>query len=155
MIREKHHRLQRELYRGFCTAAFTLCLKERQSFFTTEPIFNHLEKLLLDTLSRYHVSAEIYLFIPDHLHLLLRGTDETADVYKVCVAFKQQSGFWFSNEHPDIHWQKDFYDHILHTDENLRKHIQYILNNPVRKELVSDWIDYPFKGSTVHNFDEW
>lgn len=56
---------------------------------------------------------------------------------------------------PAIKWQKDFYDHILRKDEDVKKHVMYILNNPVRRGIVENWKDYPYKGSTKFNFYEW
>jgi hypothetical protein len=50
---------------------------------------------------------------------------------------------------------KNFYDHIIRNDENYEKVIYYILNNPVRAGIVDHWKKYPYKGSTVYNFDEW
>jgi len=48
-----------------------------------------------------------------------------------------------------------FYDHILRKDEDIPKQINYILQNPVRKGLVKNWKDYPYKGSTLYNLNEW
>ena len=70
-------------------------------------------------------------------------------------SFKQRSGFWLSQKHPQVHWQKDYFDHILRDSEDVEQHIRYILNNPVRKERVESWKDYPFKGSTIHKLDGW
>ena len=48
---------------------------------------------------------------------------------------------------PEMGWQKDFYDHIMRTQEDIVAQVKYILDNPVRKGLVVNWEDYPFKGS--------
>jgi hypothetical protein len=53
-----------------------------------------------------------------------------------------------------VSWQKDFFDHILRKDESLPSVIRYILENPVRKGLVSDWRDYTFKGAIGCNLDD-
>ena len=44
-------------------------------------------------------------------------------------------------------WQKDFYDHIIRTNEDIVAQVKYILDNPVRKGVVLSWERYPFKGS--------
>lgn len=56
---------------------------------------------------------------------------------------------------PTIRWQKDFYDHIIRDERELHRQIKYVLENPVRKGMVSDGRRYPFKGSTIFNLDEW
>ena len=43
-------------------------------------------------------------------------------------------------------WQQRYYDHIVRTDENLHDIGLYILNNPLRKELVSKSDEWPWCG---------
>ena len=143
------------MYKGFQAVSFTACVKDRQLFFTGSARFSPCEQILLSELTRFECAAEVYLFMPDHVHLLLRGVSGSADVLKAMRSFKQKTGFWVSRNHPNIHWQKDFYDHILRDEAELETHIRYILNNPVRKGLAERWLDYPFKGSTVHNLCDW
>ncbi len=155
LIREKHHRLSAHLYRGYKVVSFTACVKNRTTFFTKEDRFKTFEELLVSALHQFECGAEIYLFMPDHAHLLLRGESETADVLRAMRMFKQKTGFWLSHNHPSVHWQKDFYDHIVRRDAEVGKHIRYILNNPVRAELVNNWSEYRFKGSTMYKLNEW
>jgi putative transposase len=88
-----------------------------------------------------------YCFMPDHLHLVVSGTSGDADLWKTIVAYKQKTGYWLSRNKPETTWQKDFYDHIIRSDENLAVHIRYVLDNPVRKGLAATWQEYPHKGS--------
>ncbi len=155
IIREKHHRLENELYRGYKIVSITACVKDRVSFFTTDDRFLTCEKILIDALKQFECGAVVYLFMPDHVHMLLRGESEKADIMRAMRSFKQKSGFWLSRDHLSVHWQKDFYDHILRNDEGIKKHVSYILNNPVRKGIVENWEKYSFKGSTIHNLKEW
>jgi len=41
-------------------------------------------------------------------------------------------------------WQGGFYDHALRKEEDIRTVAEYIVNNPVRANLVGNWVDYPF-----------
>lgn len=155
IIHEQHHRLPKEFYRGFDVVSFTACVKDRVSFFTSDDRFFNRQEMLLTALKQFECSAGAYLFMPDHVHLLLRGDAEAADVLNAMKSFKHKTGFWLYRNHPLVHWQKDFYDHIVRKEEEVEKHIRYILENPVRAGLVNDWKGYPFKGSTLHNLDEW
>ena len=96
-----------------------------------------------------------YIFMPDHYRILLQGKSDQADTLKALRSFKQKSGFLFSKNHHEIEWQKSFYDHILRTDEEIDKHMRYILENPVRKEIIEDWKEYPWKGASVYDLNEW
>jgi len=61
--------------------------------------------------------------------------------------FKQRAGWWLRQNKPDCRWQKDFYDHIVRRDEDLGAQVRYIAGNPVRRELVSDWRQWPHTGA--------
>ena len=41
-------------------------------------------------------------------------------------------------------WQKNFYDHVVRKEEPLIKIAEYIVNNPIRKGIVSEWEEYPY-----------
>jgi hypothetical protein len=79
--------------------------------------------------------------------MIITGTNDEVDLLKAIISYKQKTGFWMSKNKVRASWQKDFYDHIIRNEEKLSTHIRYILDNPVRKRLVSDWQDYPFKGA--------
>ena len=160
-IIEKKHRLAKELYKGYKIVTFTLCIMDRKHVFTNDKIFYTMEKFLIKSLEKFDCSSLVHLFMPDHCHITIEGCSEEADLWNCIVDFKQRSGFWLAKQkcghglQPRIRWQKDFYDHILRKDEDVEKHVMYILNNPVRKGIVEDWRDYPYKGSTKFNFNEW
>ena len=92
--------------------------------------------------------------MPDHFHIIIEGNSEKSDLWKMMILFKQKIGFWSAQNKADFRLQKDFYDHIHRKDEDLKKHIMYILDNPARKGLVKNWQDYPFKGSLDFNLEE-
>ena len=154
-VRERRHRLPRNLYKGKIACVFTVCVSGKREIFSSEQVFSSVEEILLDSLKRECCEAHIYLFMPDHCHFLIEGTSDDSDLWQFMVDFKQRSGFWLSRNRVSAKWQKDFYDHILRKREDLRAQVRYILENPLRAGLVSDWTRYPYKGSTIHTFDEW
>ena len=155
IIREKLHRLSDEMYIGNKTAAFTICVKNHKKLFVSNKVFGIFEQKLLDSLQNYKCSTHVYLFMPDHLHFIVEGNEVGANI-KMCVElFKQKTGYWLSQNLSKFKWQKDYYDHITRNDEDIRNQIKYILNNPVRAGLIENWEEYPYKGSTIYNLDEW
>lgn len=155
IIREKRHRLDEEIYIGERPISFTLCIKNRKHYFISNSTFQIFEKILLNELKFFDCLAFVYLFMPDHIHLVLGGNNSNANVKKCLEMFKQKSGYFLSKNVKYIHWQKDYYDHILRSEENLEVHLKYILSNPVRARIVDYWKKYPFKGSTIYNLNEW
>ena len=153
-MKEKKHRLPLELYKGKIRATFTLCIKNSKPAFLENAIVHEFIDILKQAKEKHDCINWVYVFMPDHLHLILEGRSDTADLWKAIVLFKQKTGFWLSKNRKDIEWQKDFYDHIHRKDEDLKKHIRYILDNPVRKGLVNDWKDYEFKGSLDFDIED-
>jgi REP element-mobilizing transposase RayT len=155
LIREKKHRLDQEVYKGLKIISFTLCIKNRKILFKNPQIFKVFESLLIKELNKHQCQAYVYLFMPDHAHLLVSGKEQNSDNKRCIDSFKQKSGYCLYNNLSDFKWQKDYYDHILRKEEELKTQIEYILNNPVRAGLVEEWRNYKFKGSTVYSIDEW
>ena len=85
--------------------------------------------------------------MPDHQHLIVSGTGVEADTLKFIKAYKQKTGYWLAKNQIKTCWQKDFFDHIIRKEEDLVHVAKYVLDNPVRKGLVENWQDYPFKGA--------
>lgn len=123
--------------------------------FISDPIFKKFEEIFLNELSKNNCDAYVYLFMPDHFHTLIGGKNEKANA-KICMdKFKQKTGFWLTKNMNGFQWQKDYYDHILRTEESLEIKTKYILMNPVRKNIVNYWKNYKYKGSTVYKLDDW
>jgi len=152
-IREKKHRLPLEVYRGQLIVTYTANLKFGDSLLTDEKIFENLvidlERGMVENLCKC-----IFTFMPDHIHIIVLGESEDSDAYHAMLKFKQYSGFWFSENSPDMKWQKDFYDHVHGDDEDMYNQILYLLNNPVRKGLVQKWWEYPYSGSVGFDWDK-
>jgi putative transposase len=151
--REKTHRLPPDAYRGFVRASFTANLDNRKEYFITAERFQEQEQFLLRALNELQCDSELYLFMPDHLHIIVTGRTPDSDVRAAMSKFKQYSGYNFSKTKSNVRWQKDFFDHIFRREDDLRKQMIYILNNPVRWGLYERWIDYPYKGSTVFDLE--
>jgi REP-associated tyrosine transposase len=44
------------------------------------------------------------------------------------------------------HWQKDFFDDVLRSQESYEEKLQYVRENPVQAGLAKRWQDWPFGG---------
>ena len=97
IIREKTHRLPLNLYIGKNVISFTLCIEGRKELFISKSTFEIFNQFLLDELKKHDCSAYVYLFMPDHAHLLIMGNNFDSKI-KICVdRFKQKTGFWLSH----------------------------------------------------------
>ena len=94
---------------------------------------------------------ELYVAVvmPDHVHLVLtpaidRERQEVFSLIAIMRSIKGASGHAI-NERWGRHgpvWQEESFDHVLRCSEGLDAKVQYVLENPVRRGLVSDWKDY-------------
>jgi putative transposase len=153
-VAEKKHRLPLDLYKGLVSVAYTACTRNRAYVFANVLHVERAAQVLVKEATRWRCDLVIYLFMPDHVHLVLQGAGEDSDTYRAMRSFIQRTGYLFSKAGLGIVWQKDFYDHILRTEVDLSNQVRYILRNPVRAGLVSRWQEYPYKGSTAFDLDQ-
>jgi len=100
-----------------------------------------------DDATRYNLDVAIVM--PDHTHLILTpGIDEERQrvmpLFEIMKAIKGASAHKI-NQHLDHHgtvWQEESFDRVLRSAEDINAKILYILENPVRGGLVSNWRDY-------------
>src|SRR5580658_701410 len=74
----------------------------------------------------------LFLLMPDHLHALLSFPPSGKPLQSVVSKWKE----WTAKD-LGLVWQRDFFEHRLRHDESLREKAEYILQNPVRKKLVT------------------
>ncbi len=153
-INERKHRLPVDIYEGFTTVSFTLCVKNRAAVFRNCDMVKRFSETLIAEAASRGCNVHVYLFMPDHLHVILRGNCDNAQPLKAMNGFKQKTGYWLSKNDVRSKWQKDYYDHIIRKEEDLLKHTRYIVDNPVRKGIVKNWTDCLFKGSTVLDLND-
>ena len=146
-VKEKRHRLPRQSYRGQRSVAFKLCFKGSRQLLIRPQTAALFAGILASAAARADCIVPVYCFMPDHQHLIITGIGQASDIWKTIVGYKQSTGFFLSVYHPHLRWQKDFYDHVIRTHQNIANEVRCILDNPVRKGLVSTWEGYPFKGS--------
>lgn len=72
--------------------------------------------------------------MPDHLHLLVRiASPESASLGEVVFAFKRHvTGFVRRSGIEGKIWQKSYYDHIVRSDEDVVRIVEYMERNPLR-----------------------
>jgi REP element-mobilizing transposase RayT len=151
---EKKHRLPAEYYHGEVSVAFTLCLKGAVRFRSDVDFVTTCKEILPTVAEQSQCIIPIYCFMPDHQHILVTGTQPPSDAMQVVIAYKQHTGFWLSENQKAMRWQKDFYDHVIKGNEDIRSQALYILGNPVRKGIVKHWSDYPYSGSIGCSLDD-
>lgn len=153
IIREQYHHLPREHYCGRIWGGFTICGQRRQLLFSSDSIVNRCVAILDSVRERHTCLVLLYCFMPDHLHLILQGQDELSDLYATVLDFKHKTGIYLARSRSHYRLQKNFYDHLIRSTNELASQLTYVADNPVRRGLVSRWQDYRFTGSLGISFD--
>jgi REP-associated tyrosine transposase len=88
--------------------------------------------------------------MPDHDHLIFTPlidyqAMEVCSLAKIMDAIKGASAHKINKalKRKGRVWQPESFDYVLRCSENLDAKIEYLIDNPVRCGLVSDWHDYP------------
>jgi len=67
---------------------------------------------------------------------------------------KQYSGFYYQAAFGRRLWQRYGYERVLRNEESAISVARYILENPVRANMVERIADYRFCGSNVYTIEE-
>jgi REP element-mobilizing transposase RayT len=142
--RRKNIRLPRESYEiSSQIISITICTKDRRPLFQNET----WAKLILTSLKTgpFGKDTELYAYclMPDHIHIQLSPLETNLmDLINGWKSFTVN--LLRRNGLTGPCWQRGFYDHAIRKEEDIRTVAEYIVNNPVRANLVENWVDYPF-----------
>jgi putative transposase len=115
-----------------------------------KPFFRHERwgRLMLSTLSHYDGTGyelHAYVVMPDYLHLLispLESVEKSVQLVKGGFSFRAKRELQW----PGGIWQSGFTDHRIRDEEDWKRHLEYIRQNPVDARLVEDPVLYEFMG---------
>lgn len=118
----------------------TVCTKDRNKWLASE---NAMRFLLNAWESADHWQVGHFLLMPDHLHLFARkvANMKLGDWVK----------FWKSHfsrhvEKLDWRWQAGYWDKLVHDSEDHSSILRYMLQNPIRANLVKISKDWGYQG---------
>jgi len=150
----KRIRLKDFSYKGYWRYFVTISTNYRELYFENKENVEYCVNILRDVSASHKFKILAYCFMPDHLHLLIEGEEEDSDFRKFMSVFKQRTNFLFKKTKDEALFQENYYEHVLRKEEDTIQVVRYILNNPVRKELVAEFRDYPFLSSFVYDLKE-
>ena len=141
-------------YVGFHRYSLTICTHLRKPLFADADTVATVLTTIRQWSAKLDFALFAYCFMPDHLHLVISGTTESADMPTFMRRWKQRSGFDYRALTNEYLWQPSYFDHVLRDDEETTRAVKYVVENPVRKGLVADFADYPFCGSDVFYLEQ-
>jgi putative transposase len=145
------------------------------SCYKRQPLFkwDQVNEILADAIERasdiYNFDVWAYVFIPEHVHLMIFPLDEEYSTSNILRSIKQSVSRKVINKlresnpdmlkylntglkHPKYRFWQDGggYDRNYYDPESIRKQVDYIHANPVRRGFVDDPVDW--KWSSAKNW---
>ena len=151
---QKRIRLKDFSYKGFWRYFVTISTNYSIRYLENKESVQYCIDILKNISDVQTLNVLVYCFMPDHLHLLVEGKDENSDFKKFISLFKQKTNYHFKKINGRALWQENYYEHVLRKEEDTIEVVKYILNNPVRKGIVTEFKDYSFLGSFVYDLRE-
>jgi putative transposase len=146
LVRADRPRLRGFSYEGQHGYHVVIVTRHRAQLFTDVKLGEWCLALLSATAARKGFELFAYCLMPDHLHILARGTTESSRLIEFVRIFKQRTAFEFKKQTGEQLWQDSYFDRVLRRDEHAEAVANYIFHNPVEAGLVSEGPDYRLSG---------
>ena len=144
MLHRRPPRIAAFDYLGTYRYFVTCCTHNRQAHFVDAAVVNPLILQIRQTCSDRQFAVLAYVFMPDHLHLLLEGLQPEADFVRTMTLLRQRTAMSFRRQQGTQLWQDGYFERVLRDEEATETVTAYIVANPVRAGLVNRIDDYPF-----------
>ncbi len=141
------HHLRTFYYVGLHRYFLTFCCDRRREHFVDLDTCTMVRQHLRGSADTCGFTVPAFTFMRDHLHLLVEGTTDDADLRVLIPAFKQKTGYRFSRAHGTRLWQRYGFERVLREHESTASVVRYIVENPVHAGYVTHAQDYPLTGS--------
>ncbi len=137
--------------RGFDYAArrvyfVTVVADQRRKMFCDARVAKATIECLLSLRLKIGFNLYCYCLMPDHLHALVGAGRSQKSLGELVGMFKSLSTRAHWQWYEGKLWQRQFFDHIIRSDEDYYETLKYIRLNPVRKGLVGMAEDWAYTG---------
>ena len=119
------------LYVGQIRLFFTACTRERALTFADPAVVAVVGSQLLNTCQRADVEVTAYCFMRDHVHALIAGKTDCAEIGAAIGRWKQVSGYWYRKQRSGRLWQVNYWDRVLRQRDHSGEVVRYILSDPI------------------------
>lgn len=95
---------------------------------------------------RYQLLA--YCIMPNHVHVIinpvLKSDGAIYPVSHITYTWKKYTAYKINKLIGKLgeFWQHESYDHLIKDEKELYRYLEYVLENPVKAGLVSEWSDW-------------
>jgi putative transposase len=141
-------------YLGCYQYFLTFCVEHRVTVFSEEDAVSLVWSQFLRAAADESFSIIACCFMPDHVHMVVEGLEDDADLKRFISRARQFSGYHYRRKTGRRLWQRYGYEHVLRDDEPTKAVVAYVLENPVRAGLAKTVYEYPHITSTLYRREE-
>ncbi len=125
-MHKRPHRLPKDRYIGERTVVYHLCVQNRVRLFEEQAVVLEFVRCLSVAVSGHDCIVPVYCFMPDHVHIMVRGLHGTSNSLEAISRFKHRTAMWMVRKGLDARWQANFYDHVLRAGDDWHSQARYI-----------------------------
>ena len=140
-------------YRGKHTYLLTICTHGRTRAFEDDVFARLAVEQLLQCAAQRDFALPAWCLMPDHVHLVARGTAPDAELRSFVLSWNTRVAFAWRRDQTGRLWQSGYHDRVLRPEEGWLHAARYVLLNPDRAGLVERPQDDPFCGSTEYSIE--
>jgi REP element-mobilizing transposase RayT len=148
--KRKHLRRLERIFDGTRAPLYylTCCVHSRIAVLARPDIAEVLETAWREAEQVHGWLVGRFVVMPDHVHFFASPCGEEG---KSLSQFMESWKRWTQREIRQrgivsFRWQKEFFDHLLRSDESYGGKWDYVRENPVRERLVTSPDEWPFQG---------
>jgi len=85
-----------------------------------------------------------YCIMPNHVHLVIHVERNDISLYKILQSLKRFTARECNKilRRSGSFWQHESYDHVVRSQEELVRIVNYVIYNPVKAGLVNEWTSW-------------
>jgi putative transposase len=131
-------------YRGKHSYFITCSTANRRKLFTDSTVVTAAAEQIVRTCAERQFRVLAYVFMEDHLHLLMRGTSENSDFKSTMTLLRQRTAITYRRSRGDQLWQDGYFERVLRHTDDVFEVIRYIRENPANAGLAADRREHPY-----------
>jgi putative transposase len=116
----------------------TICANEKKPLFRNRELVEVIRSHILIAAKASGFDIIAYCFMPDHVHLVIEGSTESASLSTFVQRAKQLSGYYGKRMVGGSVWQTGYHERVLRADQDTPSVVAYVLANPVRAGFVDN-----------------
>ena len=139
-------------YRGFAFVHWVMTVEERATGWLNDLFHSQFREAMMHVLVRHDLFYPAYCLMPDHVHIVWLGSAAGSEQRQGLTSFRRATNRLLAPQA----WQREPCDHVLREEERKRDAFptvcRYVFDNPVRKNLVREWRNYPYSDALVPGY---